>query len=271
MLGYLLLIAGGGMMGSASLLRLEGLRKHGLPVWTHWQRRWKLSRTLVGQVSGGGIAALCMITAWSFPWSRSQHLLLLLGAGLSYVGLGVLVPRLPQKQVERRQKAIRMALSAAISEWTIALEAGDKLPALVRRYVARPRPQRRAIQQVMEAALSAVEQGAVRSIRDPITGIVRQERMLLADALVHTARDSGSQELLSVMTVLASAERNGGIRTAVPALRRAGQTLELVVQHEIDAMLTRRSLLLIAIAAPAVIGVVLLLLFVALAGQPGWL
>ena len=96
-------------------------------------------------------------------------------------------------------------------------------------------------------------------------------QLLLVDALVLAARQSGSTELLAVMTILASAERNGGIRSAVPAMRRAGQTLELVVQHEIEATLTRRSLGLIALAAPAVVGVVLLLLFVAIAGQPGWL
>lgn len=267
MIGGLLMVIGGGILGSIGLVKLEQFRSGVDRQARRWQQSLRLSRRIIGQICGIGLAGGVVVLISALGIEGLFRWLLLLIALIGYLALSITMPRLPQLRQQRQQQAIRLALPAALVQWRIAIEAGDKLIPIMDRYASMPRPERAAIQTVILQARAAVEAGATRNVTDPQTGKTNLVRLLFADALVAEAHKTGSPELISVMNILANADQSGGIRTASPALSRAADTLDTIIKHEIDELITKRSLKLIATAAPAVVGAVLLLIFVAAAGS----
>ena len=263
----LFILVGGVLLGGIGLYQLESGLHAAAPVGAPRRRKWQFSRQLWGFIGGSlaGLGVLGLIPALGVQGNQRVFMLTL--AATVWWTITLVVPRLPLMQAQRQQKAIRLALPAAVNQWRIALDAGEKLLPMMERYIAVPRPERAALQEVITHARSAIDAGQTHTIQNPLTGELITERMLFSDTLLAEAKKTRCTELVTVMTILANADREGGIRTAVPALKRTSVTLETIIHHEIDELLTKRSLKLIAVSAPAVVGGVLLLLFVAAAGN----
>ncbi len=267
MVGALLMITGATVLGSVGLYQLEVLHEPRWAVSAPQRKRWRASRRTLSLIGGTLVAAgiLSLIPATGQIGSGRTFFIML--AITAWIGIALVIPRQPQLREERRRKAIRLALPAAVTQWKIAIEAGEKLVPIMERYASVPRAERSALQDVIQQARADIEAGKTRTFTDPTTGQTLTERMLFSDALLAAAQTTACQELISIVTILANADQSGGLRTALPALTRSSEMLDTVIRHEIDELITKRSLKLIAAAAPAVVGAVLLLIFVAAAGS----
>ena len=267
MLGGLLMIAGGGGLGMLGLWQWDVARRGTFSVNAPQRRLARMSRRTLGLLLalllGGGMVLLVPLLGLQ----GSTRLIALAAAGIMAFGCAVVLPRAPKVAEDRRVKAIRLALPAAITEWRIAAETGDTLPTVMQRYVAVPRPERAAIQHVIGTALTQIAQGARHTVTDPVTGQRETLPLRLSEALVEQARRSGCAELVATMTIIHTADTEGGLRSATDPLRRHGQILARVIEAEIDQLVTKRGLAMIGAAAPAVIGALVLILFVAAAGS----
>lgn len=263
MLGAILMIAGGSVAGSWGLWQMEHIRYLFSPVQSQARRRWRLSRTLTGYVAGSSIALGVLITGRVLALTGSAWFQICALAAILFVALAIVIPRWPQKVQARRIKAIHMALPAAIAQWRIEAQSRATLMAMLKRYVAVPRTERAALQAVVSTALELVTAGTTRVVIDDTTGQQIREPLIIGDALVLAAEQSGCQDLVSVASILAEADRSSGVVTAVEPLRRLGTLIERIIQAELDQLMARRALMLIAATAPAVIGALILILFVA--------
>lgn len=269
MLGSLLMIGGGAVLALSGGYQLEVVRRGQFSVVSPQRLPWRMTRQVFGLVVGGILGLLVAGLVPALALEGAARLMALVAAGAVVLAFGFVIPRAPQVREERRRRAIRLALPAALTQWRISLQsAGAKttLAQVMKTYVAVPRPERVDLQAVIGEAFAAMEAGATRTRTDGRTGEAVVERLLFAEALLEAAERSGCPEAINVMTILANADRTGGIKTALPALERASDQLAKTIGHEIDELITKRGLKLIAAAAPAVMGSVILILYIVSGG-----
>lgn len=269
MIGTLLMVGGGAIVASVGCYHVEVVRQKTFSVVSPQRLPWRMSRHAFGLVIGSFLAMLVAGTIPALGISGSARLMMFVGAGAVFLSFGFVIPRAPQVREEKRRKAIRLALPAALTQWRIGLQsAGPKttLSTVMQNYIAVPRKERAELQTLILAAFAAMEAGETRTVVDQKSGRPTEERLLFAEALLQEAHKSGSAEAINVMTILANADRNGGIKTALPALERASDQLAKIIGHEMDEMITKRGLKMIGAAAPAVMGSVILILFIISAG-----
>ncbi len=269
MIDTLAIIGGGAVLASAGYYQLEVGRRGGFSVVSPQRLPWRMSRQAFGLAVGGFLAMLVAGMIPAMGIEGGARLMMFVAAGAVFLAFGFVIPRAPQVREEKRRKAIRLALPAALTQWRIGLQsAGPKttLATVMQNYISVPRKERAELQAMIIAAFGAMEAGATRTFVDQQSGQPMEERLLFAEALLNEARKSGSTEAINVMTILANADRNGGIKTALPALERASDQLAKIIGHEMDEMITKRGLKMIGAAAPAVMGSVILILFIVSAG-----
>lgn len=263
MIGALLLILGGTLMGASALWHLEQRTQYVHRVLAPQRIAWRVSRQMWGLFGATILGSL----VWAILRLLDiKGLVGFLAVGIVVLAVGFVVPRRPLVAEQKRTKAIRLSLPAAVNEWRISIQAGDTLPAIMRRYVLMPRKARKDIQDVINRALAMIDQGERRNSIDERTNDVVSRLLRLGEALVESAQASGCQELITVMKILNNADQGGGLHTSVDGLAQEEKVLRQVVTHERDQLFSKRGLQLIAGAAPSVVGTLILILFIAAAG-----
>jgi len=159
--------------------------------------------------------------------------------------LGVVIPRKPLVQRQRDAVALRMLTPGFISFVRVSLGSFEAPIEILRRYIARPRPQWAVFQMVVTDALRVSEQHRLRPFA----------------ALATVVRERDCRELSDLCAALAQAEAEGGCIETVLESQQA--TLELILQSEFKRMLRRRTMyLLLMVAVSLVVGILMNLLFV---------
>lgn len=266
MIGSMLMIAGAGILGTMVLWFLEQQSQSLWQVNALQRVGWRMSRRNVGLTTGTLVGVGMWLLVPALGLTGGMALIGRMGAVVLFLAFGLVMPRQPLVREQRRIKATRLSLPAAVTQWRISIAAGDTLGQIMRRYVMLPRVERATIQAVVGAALAAMDGGVTRERIDPQTGRILTTHVTLSEALVDAARANGCPELVSVVRILHNAETGGGLRTAVDGLIQQEQTQAGKIKHEIDTLVSKRGLMLIATAAPAVVGALVLILFVAAAG-----
>jgi len=206
-------------------------------------------RLVAGQIAGGVVAALLLLAASVGGARDMPRALLLCGALGAYLGLGLLLPRLPERRREREAAALRRLTPGFVAFVRVALGSFEAPIEIMRRYVARPYPRLAPMQALVSEALDLSADLRLRPFA----------------ALAHAARDRGCRELLDVARALAQAEAEGSPVERVLAAHQA--TLTLILQGEFKRAVRRRTLyLLLMVAVSLVVGILINLLFVMTAG-----
>jgi hypothetical protein len=207
------------------------------------------SRLLIGQIAGGTVAMLCVLTALISGAAGTPLALMIALSLASYLGLGVVLPRRPIVQREREAVELRRLTPGLIAFVRVALGSFEAPIAIMRRYVERPHPGWAPMQILVAEALQ----------------LSLDQRMRPFAALAAAARPRGCRELNDVAEALAQAEAEGGPIEQVLAAQQ--QTLERILQGEFRRMLRRRTLyLLLLVAISLVVGILINLLFVMTGG-----
>ncbi len=206
-------------------------------------------RLVAGQLAGGAVATLLLLAAVVGGARDMPRALLLCGALGAYLGLGLLLPRLPERRREREAAALRRLTPGFVAFVRVALGSFEAPIEIMRRYVARPYPRLAPMQALVSEALQLSADLRLRPFA----------------ALAHVALDRGCRELLDVARALAQAEAEGGSVEGVLAAQQA--TLSLILQGEFKRAVRRRTLyLLLMVAISLVVGILINLLYVMTAG-----
>ncbi len=211
-----------------------------------WEYRRRL---LVGQLAGGMLAGMLLLTTIATGLVGTNRTLALVSAGGIYLYLGLVIPRRPIVQAQKARKRLRMLTPGFVSYVRVALAGHESPGDVLTRYVKRPRPKIAVMQAVVIEALQVMDAERVRPFA----------------ALARIARQRGCRDLIDVTESLAQAEAEGADVQAV--LEAQELTLEQILRNEFTQMLKRRTLYLIALVAVSlVIGIVGNLLFVITGG-----
>lgn len=206
-------------------------------------------RLLVGQLLALPIAAALLVLVTVANPTGNARLLILVGALLIYLYAGLVLPRRPLVQRQRKQRAIR-ALTPAFSNFLkVALGSFESPAAVLKRYSERQSKRRKPMQDVVQAALELKDRDRLRAFT----------------ALAVVARGSGCRELVDLSDILAQAESEGSeYRSVLEAQQR---TLEAILQDEFKRMLRKRELYILLLSAIAlIVGILINLLFVMTGG-----
>lgn len=239
----------GACMAALGLLRLEAARTAIAGMRTLPSRGGMAGRLLLGQLVGASLAGLTLLTALaSGARGDAWHLPLALALAL-YLGIGAALPRRPLVQAEEERRRLRRLTPGFVSYVRVALAGYDSPLSLLECYVARPRPNLRALQELVAEALR----------------LSNERRLRPFEALLHVACARGCRELTDVAQALALAEAEGADVQAVLVAHET--TLDIVLRDEFQRMLKRRTLYLLGLTAVSlVVGTLLNLLFVMTGG-----
>jgi hypothetical protein len=223
---------------------LQGLRPQVtglLPTPRGWTMR---SRLLVGQFAALVCVALVLAVVAQTP--NSQQTLLLGAAGLAaYLYFGLVLPRKPKVEAEKRRRAIRKLTPGFVAYIRVALAGFDSPAQILERYAGRIDPRSAPLRDVVIAALE----------------VMQQQRQRPFAALRDQARITGCQELIDLAETLAQAEAEGAPIQKV--LQQHEQTLTAILEDEFKQMLKRRTIyLLLLVAISVVVGILGNLLYV---------
>jgi hypothetical protein len=207
------------------------------------------ARLFAGQAAGAIIAAQLLALSIASD-ARGNTRLLLLGAALAaYIGMGIVVPRLPHLRRQREAAELRRLTPGFVAFVRVALGSFEAPIEIMRRYVRRPQPRLAPMQALVVEALNV---GADLRLR-PFA------------ALSHVASSRSCRELSDVAAALAQAEAEGARAESVLAAHQ--ETLELIIQGEFRRMVRRRTMyLLLMVAISLVVGILINLLFVMTGG-----
>lgn len=207
------------------------------------------SRLLFGQIVGGMLALIVVLTVLTTGLAGNYLTLALISAGAIYLYIGLIIPRRPIVRAQKERRRLRMLTPGFVSYVRVALAGNDAPGELLSRYIRRPRPRIAAMQLAVADALQVMEAQRSRPFA----------------SLAHVARERGCRELIDVTESLAQAEAEGADVQAV--LEAQEITLQQILRDEFTQMLKRRTLYLIAmVAVSLVIGIVGNLLFVITGG-----
>lgn len=241
---YLLLALAGALM---ALLGLTIRRETLVPTMLigRISRLDATGRLLAGQLAGGAAAAMMLLTGWAGGVQEAERVLLFCGALAAYLGLGLALPRLPERRRQREAAALRRLTPGFVAFVRVALGSFEAPIEIMRRYIARPYPRLASMQALVAEALE----------------VSADQRLRPFAALANVARARGCRELTDVAQALAQAEAEGNSVEGVLAAYQA--TLELILQGEFKRSIRRRTLyLLLMVAISLVVGIVVNLLFV---------
>jgi hypothetical protein len=175
--------------------------------------------------------------------------MLLVGALAIYLYLGIIIPRKPAVAAQKQRKRLRLLTPGFVSYVRVALAGYDPPATLLERYAARPAKRILPMQQLVAEALV----------------LMNERRLRPFEALRHSARGRGCQELTDVAEALAQAESEGSDVQQVLAAHEA--TLEALLRDEFTRMLKRRTMYLLGLVAISlVVGILGNLLFVMTGG-----
>lgn len=245
---YWLLALAGALLALLGLTLRRGALSPALAL-VRAERLDATGRLVAGQIAGGAMAALLLLAASVGGARDATRALLLCSALGAYLGLGLLLPRLPERRREREAAVLRRLTPGLVAFVRVALGSFEAPIEIMRRYVARPHPRLAPMQALVSEALQLSADLRLRPFA----------------ALAHTARNRGCRELLDVAQALAQAEAEGSPVEGVLAAHQA--TLTLILQGEFKRAVRRRTLyLLLMVAISLVVGILINLLFVMTAG-----
>lgn len=199
-----------------------------VPTPSTWNLR---QRYVFGQSTGTIIALILLLAAWAQSTSGMALYLILTAAFGAWLYLGLVLPRKAHVDAEKRSRAIRRLTPGFISYVRIAVAGYDSPAVILERYSTRTDKRSAPMREVTIAALH----------------VMQQHRRRPFEALRDQARLTGCQEFIDVAEAMAQAEAEGA--NVTPALMQHEQTLRIVLQNEFRQMLTRRSMVLMLLAA----------------------
>lgn len=206
-------------------------------------------RLALGQAAAIHLALLVVLLTLATGTGGSTRALLLAGAAALYLYLGVVLPRRPLVERQRRARTLRKLTPSFVAYVRVSLEGYDSPRALLERFVERPLPRKEAIQELVRESLA-----------------LQDERLMTPfAALLTVARERGCVELRDVAEQLAQSERDG--TSPLAALAAFERTIQAILRDEFQRMLKRRMLYLMAmVGVSLVVGILGNLLYVMTAG-----
>lgn len=207
-----------------------------------WDYRQRLVR---GQLAGSLVAALVVAAVLAQNVQGTPRLLALLLAAMSWLYLGLAVPRRPQVAADKRRKAVRRLLPGFIAFLSVSLVGRDTPLLMLRRYTERTDRASPPLREVIAAALEQVHRARVRPFQ----------------ALHQEAQKTGSRELIDLADALEQAEADGAPLDEV--LQRQQTTLQQILDDEFKRLVKRRTMyLLLLVAIAVVVGILMHLLVI---------
>ena len=234
-------------IGIVQMERQNLLRRIGVTVLPTASEQTR--RMIVAQIAALPLALFLVLMTALTGVQGTPRLLLLAIALLSYLYIGLVIPRAPIVKAQKERAKLRSLTPGLVSFVRVSL-SGSNSETILRRSIARLHAAKLPMQVVVQESLNMVAS--------------ERKRPFEALALIATAR--GCQELRDVAESLAQAEQQGA--DVRPVLEQQEKTLVMLLEDDFKRMLERRKVYIMGLAAIGlVVGVLINLMYVMVIGS----